>query len=231
MLWHQLGQKAKLVAFFMLLELVCCTSTSKATNVLLQLPRPFSSADIVRTTLLDDKCILCAVQRTSGHLLILVDCEQYNNIEQSDIASKIYSSAWESACATGNPNLEITLLFSDLLGLKGSVDKRLPKSIPCPDLLLGVSEDDAQHFLMRFDGNMSNSCHFESISGLVASEIDDLADVIFLDNPCSPPPLLLRRIAIGGTFDRLHCGHKKLLTAAAVRTPHPAPQVAILTWS
>mmetsp|Transcript_34084 Transcript_34084/g.69699 ORF Transcript_34084/g.69699 Transcript_34084/m.69699 type:complete len:360 (-) Transcript_34084:53-1132(-) len=192
-----------------------------------------------KSALLNDVCLRCAVLRATERLVVWVDngdavvngygesnsfdADWRSIVRQCTSTSEIYSTALDIAMTTRKSDLDIVVLHSGVFG-------RGRGRIPLPDLVLGVDRSSAIEAACFVGNRIDKFSHeelpFESIEPTVAELTLNLSGspkypVIFLDDfdtTAAPVASRLKRIAVGGTFDRLHVGHKKLLSAAAAIT-------------
>ncbi|GLE01616.1 hypothetical protein PINS_up010450 [Pythium insidiosum] len=172
---------------------------------LLRLCVPRNWSDLVKNDVFLDKTI----EQVAETLIIFVDGHDKHEI--LNYASELYNMAWDVACVKGNLSLDIRIVS----GVSGEGLATWDALLLLPELNAVFGEDD------HVNVQQMNAARLER-DGLFAVAYHPLARFVqpylraelryFEDQHTSLTPQ--DQILLGGTFDHLHNGHKKLLSLA-----------------
>lgn len=138
-----------------------------------------------------------------------------------DYISKTYSKIWNEVALKNDLNIEC-MVISNILKASGFTHKE--NLLILPHLQAYYTCDD--HTSVQ---NLKTLRHTlglpeDDLNVVFTNTITGCLDKIFMNStifcfdtltPEQPPVPLYQRVALGGTFDRIHNGHRKLLTLAA----------------
>ncbi|CAM9089919.1 unnamed protein product [Chrysoparadoxa australica] len=189
----------------------------------LSLPPPQQhSGNILRTafaeTLVNDTLITAAVRLMAdqGKLRVLLQGQASESAtgnlgEVRAYVGELYRQLWDASCLGNKPLLDVTVLWPDGGG----------KALLEADLQVVIGEGTGAAAVV----NKANQLRQEAGLALVEQRcLDEAAAACYRDDPsyfyCEETSRdgvipSFPRVACGGTFDNLHCGHKKMLSMAA----------------
>ncbi|CAM9339110.1 unnamed protein product [Choristocarpus tenellus] len=167
--------------------------------------------------MVNNACISTAVRGVSHKLIVRIrDAGGLTPAEVRSFVSDLYCQLWDVACTTGRVNLDCRVLLPPE-GRRSGITRQFPSSDEVVLMTeLEVLYSDAQIDLTTVNANRRDG-------GAVPLSLIDLKPFVeeahrqeyfYVEDTDQDIPLFTN-VACGGTFDRLHGGHKKLLTVAA----------------
>lgn len=128
-----------------------------------------------------------------------------NNLKRlSNFVPVVYNTA-SSLCQ----NLDVRVVLSDTKKRKAEIEQ-----ISKFDVILTNSNEDSRNIVSYIDHHFMGKC--DNIIKLCEKEVAESEDISH--NVLLSDFQIFRTVCLGGTFDRLHNGHKVLLSEAALRT-------------
>mmetsp|Transcript_4933 Transcript_4933/g.8033 ORF Transcript_4933/g.8033 Transcript_4933/m.8033 type:complete len:364 (+) Transcript_4933:54-1145(+) len=135
--------------------------------------------------------------------------------------SKLYSTIWNEAALQSALDIECYIV-SDLLGQEGTLTRKDILLLPELRYFATTGEESIEQFTkLRANANLP-PVECTNVNATVQPLFDEYAlqpSITVLDAPHEQQPRDLPKfsvVALGGTFDKLHFGHCKLLTLASL---------------